>query len=553
MMPLNEQESTKIKRLLLLGWFGLVLILIGLWMGSAKAQSTIVNCPPNTKPQTTNPTPTSASTTCVPITTPTVTPTPKPTPTPTPSPTPTPTPIPQTSGVELPRVLIDSRMPAAFTGIRRQVFAGNNLQDVLDAANRGDIVELEKGATFSGSFTLPAKLGVGWIIIQSSGVASLPENVRVTPVQAPQMARLLGSDASHPVLSTAAGASFWRIIGLEITHNVTSGTFYSLARTGRGNSPSNEASNIGIDRCYIHGSSTSNTRRGVEMHGAGVFVVDSHISDVHEVGADSQAIGGWNGIGPFKVVNNYLEAAGENFMMGGADPSIPNALPVDVEFRRNRVFKPLAWKTSQWSIKNLFELKTGVRVWVDGNTFENNWIAGQDGYAILLKSVNQDGRCTWCQTGDVTFTNNIIRNSPGGINLVATDGNPAVKLAKVFVKNNVWESISGLYFAKIGEVADLTFDRNTITNAQSLIQAHRSASLRFVFTGNIGSHGLYGVIGDGTAPGNSTLNQYFPGCTFTNNVIFGAVLNQYPSGNFNAATAGTGADTSAITAAQNRQ
>jgi hypothetical protein len=31
-------------------------------------------------------------------------------------------------------------------------------------------------------------------------------------------------------------------------------------------------------------------------------------------------------------------------MFGGADPSIPDLVPSDIEIRRNHLFKPLSWK-----------------------------------------------------------------------------------------------------------------------------------------------------------------------------------------------------------------
>jgi hypothetical protein len=52
---------------------------------------------------------------------------------------------------------------------------------------------------------------------------------------------------------------------------------------------------------------------------------------------------GWNGLGPFKMVNCYPEAPGENFMLSGADPKIPGLVPADLEFRNNYCAKPLAW------------------------------------------------------------------------------------------------------------------------------------------------------------------------------------------------------------------
>ena len=45
---------------------------------------------------------------------------------------------------------------------------------------------------------------------------------------------------------------------------------------------------------------------------------------------------------PFKIVNNYLEGAGENVMFGGADPRIKNLVPSDIEIRRNHFFKLLS-------------------------------------------------------------------------------------------------------------------------------------------------------------------------------------------------------------------
>ena len=44
-------------------------------------------------------------------------------------------------------------------------------------------------------------------------------------------------------------------------------------------------------------------------------------------------------------MNNYLEAAGKNFMLGGASPKIPNLIPADIEFTGNHLYKPLAWRT----------------------------------------------------------------------------------------------------------------------------------------------------------------------------------------------------------------
>lgn len=71
---------------------------------------------------------------------------------------------------------------------------------------------------------------------------------------------------------------------------------------------------------------------------------NSHIAGIRAVGMDTQAIGGWNGPGPLLIENNYLEAAGENFMLEGADPAIPNLVTEDVVIRRNYFTRPLSWR-----------------------------------------------------------------------------------------------------------------------------------------------------------------------------------------------------------------
>ena len=125
--------------------------------------------------------------------------------------------------------------------------------------------------------------------------------------------------------------------------------------------------------------------------------------------------------GPFKIVNNFLEAASENIMFGGGDPAVDGLVPSDIEIRRNLSTKRLSWKSSGVPAKNAFELKNARRVLVDGNMFEHVWTSGQNGTAIVLKSANQDGRCTWCVTEYVTFSNNIVRDAGSGMAINAAE------------------------------------------------------------------------------------------------------------------------------------
>ena len=71
---------------------------------------------------------------------------------------------------ELPRIYLDTSYPAE-TGATLNVAAGGDLQAALNAANPGDTVVLEAGATFTGNFVLPAKGGSSYIVIRSSATA----------------------------------------------------------------------------------------------------------------------------------------------------------------------------------------------------------------------------------------------------------------------------------------------------------------------------------------------------------------------------------------------
>ena len=343
-----------------------------------------------------------------------------------------------------PTVILDTTAVPP-TGKTIPVAAGGDLQGALNSAQPGDVVELAAGATFTGNFVVPAKSGADsthWVLIRSSAFASLPAaGTRVAPSNASSMAKIQTSN-TLATLAFAHGAKFYRLQGIEITTtwSVRTATQYGLVTLGMGSDANTNATTMAdlptdvvFDRCYVHGTPTGNVRRGILINSARTAVIDSYISDIHEVGADTQAVGAWNGAGPFAIVNNYLEAAGENVMFGGADPSIPNLVASDIEIRNNLFSKPLSWKSDdpsyagiQWSVKNLFELKNAQRVLIDGNVFERVWPVAQAGFAIQLTPRNQNNTAPWSTVQDVTFTNNIVRYAGNGINMLGQDTRSAV-------------------------------------------------------------------------------------------------------------------------------
>ena len=257
---------------------------------------------------------------------------------------PGPTPPPTPGEPELPRIFLDTTYRAP-TGQTITVNVGGDLQSALNQAQPGDVIMLQAGATFTGNFGLPNKSGTGWIIIRTSAAdANLPPGTRVTPASA-IMPKMI-SPNSEPVVYTASGAHHYRFIGVEFGVATGRHIYNMVAFDANQTSLAQTPHDLIIDRCYIHGNDAGdNVRRGVMLNCARAAVIDSYISNCHGEGFDSQAICGWNGPGPFKIVNNYLEGAGENVMFGGAKPSIQNLIASDIEFRMNHVYKPLTWKT----------------------------------------------------------------------------------------------------------------------------------------------------------------------------------------------------------------
>ena len=227
------------------------------------------------------------------------------------------------------------------------VAEGGDLQAALNSAQPGDTILLEEGAEFVGSFVLPAKAGNQWITLRSAAPDTvLPRTgTRIRPSHAPLLARLRSPNADA-ALRTAPGAHHWRIAYLEFRANFQGNG--DIVQIGDGSSAQNSLDEVPHDivlsHLYIHGDRAWGQKRGIALNGAAVTIRDSHISDCKGVGQDTQAIGGWNGPGPYTIENNYLEAAGENVMFGGADPGIANLVADGITFRGNYLSRPMAWR-----------------------------------------------------------------------------------------------------------------------------------------------------------------------------------------------------------------
>lgn len=488
------------------------------------------------------------------------------------------------------------------TGRTINVPAGGNLQQALRDARPGDEIVLAAGAEYRGNFLLPAKNGSAWITVRSSALDQLPAGTRVRPADAAHMARIVGRPDGAP-LYTENQSNLWRLAGLEITLQTGTRTNYGLLRLGSGEETSFDqlTSDIIVDRSYIHGLPLCDCVRGVVLQGARQAVIDSHITEIHSPVQDSQAIAGFNGPGPFKISNNYLEAAGENIMFGGTDPKLvfrgvvtgspttttavlrdmppldsgmplmftiggttgshslttvrevdgdqftfdplpqpPDAgspvwfgvVPSDIEVTRNTFFKPLHWKADDpsfagtaWVVKNLLELKSAQRVLVEGNWFENSWVAGQSGIGLLITSTNQDGNCPYCITQDVIIRNNVVSHTFWALVILGRQsGNkPALQPAaarRIALLNNLFYPSQRL-FSMLNGPRDIVIEHNTgFSSSNTLVTDAEGSNVNgaLTMTGNLLERSQYGISGAGKE-GVTFLTETFTPLVFRGNGI----------------------------------
>lgn len=457
---------------------------------------------------------------------------------------------------ELPRTTVSSAMsdtPAPGSVIN--VSAGGDLKAALNSARCGDTIQLQAGATFTGQFNVPAKScdNSHWIIIRTSSPDSaLPaEGQRATPCYAgvasltgrPQyscaspknvMAKVQMTGSGDGPFQIAAGANYYRFIGLEVTR-VAGIKDSARLFTGQGT-----ADHIVIDRSWLHGLPQDETRNGVDLNGmTNAAIIDSYFNDFHCIAGtgtctDAHAISGGNSDtqdGPFKIENNFLEASGEQILLGGGPATLT---PSDITVTSNHFWKPWQWMPGNahfvggadghpFIVKNHFELKNAVRVLFEANLLENNWGGfSQSGYGILLTPRNQathggKGRfvCPLCQVTDVTIRYVHIAHAGGGIQMATVDdtpigpGPPALAGTRWSIHDVVLDDLSKQYQGG-GTVFEIinTWPKNGLNTVTiNHITGFPDPAAHMIITGNVkGSSAMFGLV-------------------FTNNLVITA---QYP-------------------------
>ena len=241
--------------------------------------------------------------------------------------------VPAVAGLGLPALAVFALLyafesPAGAATIF-QVPAGGNLQAALNSAQPGDEIVVAAGARFVGAFHLPVKPAGPVITIRSS--AALPAR-RLAPSDSGLLPTL--ASGSVEAALTAIGTANWKLDGIRFESNTN----------GEGNIIwLQDATNITLDRLLIV-AGPQGQKRAVMGNGRQITLTRSHIANIWASGLDSQAFCAWDGAGPYTITNNYLEAASENVMFGGANSQSADRVPADILVEGNHFSKPLDWK-----------------------------------------------------------------------------------------------------------------------------------------------------------------------------------------------------------------
>src|SRR5918996_806245 len=162
-----------------------------------------------------------------------------------------------------------SLVAASASATTRTVAAGDDLQAALDAAQPGDVILLEAGATFEGKYTLPAKTNPEglYITVRSSAPDEVlpPAGTRIGPADTRWLPKIRSSDGLQAI-NVPAGASYWRLLFLELQANV--GGTGDIIRIGTATETlaENQPHHIVLDRLYVHGDPAVGQRNGIVAH-----------------------------------------------------------------------------------------------------------------------------------------------------------------------------------------------------------------------------------------------------------------------------------------------
>jgi PKD repeat protein len=304
-------------------------------------------------------------------------------------------------GAWVPDVVIDV---AAKTGSTPGAKLTNALLDAAITSGQNVLLLLDDGVNYDGNFVLPARPGnmgwvklacknsTGWLFPMSSlsGFDSSKRAKASNMVNAPKV-RGVGGGSAAAIRLVAGSHRYW-LDGLEVRHQTETGTLTALIRAdpmARASTPTG----LIMTRMFVHGGGTLGLTRCLQANWNQFYFADCSFTEARGAGIETQAINVYAADGVWFGHNCRLQGGAENFMSGGGNPVDPAHIPADIYFQYCEFDKPLEWKGSpygpvKYTVKNIFELKSGLRVHCYRCIFRGCWTDGQTGMAFNLKVSN---------------------------------------------------------------------------------------------------------------------------------------------------------------------
>jgi hypothetical protein len=222
-----------------------------------------------------------------------------------------------------------------------------SINSALNASSCGDTVKLKANEVYSEHVVLPVLSGcsaanpvtitsttpdssfpaAGYRICNPATNPALRDTAVAACISAykalmPQLNnRVSGpTDNNNPTITTANGAKGFYIKHLWLLPNPQG--YGDLMQIGKDDTTqqfvADQPEDITLDQVVVTGDPVAGQKRGAALNGKNLTVKNSAFWDIKALGQDSNAIACFDGTGPITVTNNWLEAAAENIICGGA-------------------------------------------------------------------------------------------------------------------------------------------------------------------------------------------------------------------------------------------
>src|SRR5262249_31397248 len=147
----------------------------------------------------------------------------------------------------------------------------------------------------------------------------------------------------------------------------------------------------------------------------------------------------------------------------------------------------------------------------------------QSGIPIVFTARNQGGTAPWSTVEFVTFTNNTVTNTQGGVNILRTDSESKGAItSNVTISNNVFDKIDrSVVFTLLNAPNNVQITHNTVFKTGNIVTMDADPGnpkgTGLVIRDNFFSEGDYGLFGSNIGEGALALMGYYSSWTYVKN------------------------------------